>query len=288
MAEADQDYYFPDGVDPPGLDEPNRHAGQHPRVQKVNYHPLLDGTPCDRAGQYLPPDTPPPPNPSPLLDDYGPYESRAAFELAEFLYSHEQMSGAKIDELLAIMASMYDKNPLFHSHKNLYDTIDTTTHGDSPWKSFSVTYSGEMPDDPPLWMTAEYNVWYRDPKVVLEHQLANPDFKGEIDYAAKVVIDEDGHQEVCDLMSGQWAFNQSDIIAKDADTHGAMFMPVVLGSDKTMVSVATGHTEYYPLYISLGNIHNNVCQAHCDAVTILAFLAIPKTDEAHKNDPAFR
>ena len=56
-----------------------------------------------------------------------------------------------------------------------------------------------------------------------------------------------------------------------------MFMPVVLGSDKTTVSVATGHTEYYPLYLSLGNIHNNVCRAHRDAVTILTFLAIPKS-----------
>ena len=46
-------------------------------------------------------------------------------------------------------------------------------------------------------------------KVVLEHQLVNPDFKGEIDYAAKVVVDEDGHRKVCDLMSGQWAFEQS-------------------------------------------------------------------------------
>ena len=44
--------------------------------------------------------------------------------------------------------------------------------------------------------------------MVLEHQLANPNFKGEIDYAAKVVVDEDGHREVCDLMSGQWVFEQ--------------------------------------------------------------------------------
>ena len=54
-------------------------------------------------------------------------------------------------------------------------------------------------------------------------------------------------------------------------------MPVVLGSDKTTVSVAMGHTEYYPLYVSLGNIHNNVRCVHRDAVTILTFLAIPKS-----------
>jgi len=174
-------------------------------MSPYHYHA---GTPCDRVGQYLPPDSPPSPNPSPLPDDYSPYESRAAFQLAEFLYSCEQMSAAKINELLAIMASMYNRDPPFHSHKDLYDTIDATTHGDSPWQSFSVTYSGTLPDDPPAWMTAKYDVWFRNANVVLEHQLANPDFKGEIDYAAKVV-DEDGHCEVCDLMSGQWVFDQS-------------------------------------------------------------------------------
>jgi len=193
----------------------------------VSYHPLLDGTfnfvntpntrayhchvgtPCDHAGHYLPPSSPPSLNPSPLPDDYSPYESRAAFQLAEFLYSREQMSAVKIDDLLAIMAAMYDKDPPFHSHKDMYNMIDATMHGDSPWQSFSVTYSGAMPDcEPPSWMTAEYDVWYCDPKVVPEHQLANPNFKGEIDYAAKVVINKDGKCEVCDLMSGQWAFEQ--------------------------------------------------------------------------------
>ena len=43
------------------------------------------------------------------------------------------------------------------------------------------------------------------------------------------------------------------------------------------VSIGTGHTEYYPLYISLGNVHNNIRHSHSSAVSILAFLAIPKS-----------
>jgi len=87
------------------------------------------GTLCDRAGRYLPPNSPPSPNPSPLPDDYSPYESRVAFELAKFLYSRKQMPAAKIDELLAIMASMYDKDPPFRSHKEMYNVINATRHG---------------------------------------------------------------------------------------------------------------------------------------------------------------
>jgi len=56
-----------------------------------------------------------------------------------------------------------------------------------------------------------------------------------------------------------------------------MFVPIILGSDKTTVSVATGQNEYYPLYASIGNIHNNVRHGHRNGVALIGFLAIPKS-----------
>ena len=57
-----------------------------------------------------------------------------------------------------------------------------------------------------------------------------------------------------------------------------MYCPLVVGSDKTTVSVATGQNEYYPLYFSLGNVRNGVRRSHRNAVVVLAFLAIPKSE----------
>jgi hypothetical protein len=42
------------------------------------------------------------------------------------------------------------------------------------------------------------------------------------------------------------------MVEDDAQTHGATFVSVVLGSDKTTVSVGTGDNEFYPLYASTG------------------------------------
>lgn len=67
------------------------------------------------------------------------------------------------------------------------------------------------------------------------------------------------------------------MIAKDPETHGAFFCPIILGSDKTTVSVATGNNEYWPVYMSIGNIHNSVRRAHRNGVVLLGFLAIPKS-----------
>lgn len=112
----------------------------------------------------------------------------------------------------------------------------------------------------------------------MENQLANPDFKDQVHYAPFQEFDQDGKRQWQDLMSGNWAWSQvvssyslqvasqgqvtqtsaRDIIAKDPDTHSAMFAPIIVGSDKTTVLVATGQNEYYPIYASLGNVHNSV------------------------------
>ena len=68
-----------------------------------------------------------------------------------------------------------------------------------------------------------------------------------------------------------------ETIAQDPQTHGAMFAPIILGSDKTTISVSMGDTAFYPLYISLGNVHNNIRRAHRNTVALLTFLAIPKS-----------
>ena len=66
-------------------------------------------------------------------------------------------------------------------------------------------------------------------------------------------------------------------IAQDERMHGAMLVPIISGSDKTTVSVATGHQEYHPVYESPGVITNTARCAHGNAVLPVAFLPIPKS-----------
>jgi hypothetical protein len=56
-----------------------------------------------------------------------------------------------------------------------------------------------------------------------------------------------------------------------------MVVPLILGSDKTLASNATGQNEYHPLYLSPGNVKNTVRRAHRDALVPIGFLAIPKS-----------
>ena len=177
------------------------------------------GTPCNKDGNDLPLGTPPPPVSPPPVDENGepqhffPYRDREEFKLANFLFKRNQMPGTEIDELMQIWVNTLPEgqDPPFADHNELYNTIDATILGDAPWKSFSITYSGELPVDGniPPWMLSEYDIWFQDLKVVLQNQLANPDFKGEFDYAPFQTFDDKGKRVWKDFMSANWAYQQA-------------------------------------------------------------------------------
>ncbi|KAG1863475.1 hypothetical protein C8R48DRAFT_602511 [Suillus tomentosus] len=190
--------------------------------------------------------------------------------------------------MAATLAKHHDTPP-FADHKDLHNVIDATQLGDVPWQCFSAQYTGERPEVAPPWMDDEFEVWYRDPRAMAHNIIANPDYKDEIDYVPYREYDaSDATRRWKDFMSGDWAWKQADTISQDPETHGSALVPIILGSDKTTVSVGTGNNEYYPLYASIGNVRNNVRRAHRDALVIIGFLAIPKTDRSHSKDDAFR
>ena len=189
----------------------------------------------------------------------------------------------------------HDGSPPFANHSDLYQTIDSTTLGGAPWQNFAITYQGELPEvSVPDWMSSSYEVWFRDPHVLIKDIVANPDYKGHVDYMPTQEFGTTGDRQYQNFMSGDWAWEQAvrifvffglfpfinfmqNEIAQDPETHGGMFVPIILGSDKTTVSIATGDNEYYPLYASVGNVYNNIRRAHRNAVVLVGFLAIPKS-----------
>ncbi|KAJ7602107.1 hypothetical protein B0H17DRAFT_1165319 [Mycena rosella] len=251
---------------------------QHKRSQhspEIKYHPTLNGRPCDKHGNFLPPGAPPPPRDHAPSTDFSPYAGREDFDLADLLYRRAQLSAGHIDELMQNWASRPGAgDPPFANHRDLYDTIDATEIGHIPWESFNVSWNGDpTAGEETPWKNEEYTIYFRDPCAVLQLQVSNPDFKYEMDLAPKRVFDGE------DRNSREYM----DFI----DTR-ATFIPIILGSDKTTVSVATGQNDYYPLYMSNVLVHNNVRRAHRNAVTLIGFLAIPKTDRENQDTAEFR
>ncbi|KAG1819102.1 uncharacterized protein BJ212DRAFT_1446229 [Suillus subaureus] len=253
-----------------------------------DYHLELDGRICDAASNFVPTDTIPPPLTLKQPGDWMPYH--------KFLYKKVQMSAGDIDKLMHLWGlglAQHGDTPPFADHRDLYSTIDEMPIGDVTWQSFLMKYGADADpaSDLTLWMDTTYTTWFHDPHTIICNMLGNPDFKNEMDYALYHEWKGQGEsatRQWHNVMSGDWAWDQADEIAKDPAMHGSMFVPVILRSDKTTVSVAMGQNDYYPLYASIGNIHNNVCCAHHNVVAIIGFLAIPKTTKKHSDDLCFR
>ena len=153
----------------------------------------------------------------------------------------------------------------FTNHKDTYDIIDATPHGDVLWQSFSVRYNGDWPrhvspwmdEEVPPWMDAELDVWFCDPRTLVHNLLSNLDFNNEFNCTLLpwretislrtwcLVI---GHGSRWYTILYYYALQLTDIfiqdiIAKDPETHGSMFILIILGSDKTTVSVVNISTQ---------------------------------------------
>ena len=175
------------------------------------------GQPCSEDGADLPLNTPPPPrHTNRRPDDWTPYRNRIEFETAQFLYCRAQMSAPNINILLDLWASTllkHNEPPPFANHTDLYNTIDSTPLGDVPWQSFSLRYNGdevtEGHDNLPQWMASEYDVWFRDPHMIVKQMLDNPDYNHFIDVAPVRIFNSSGGRVYRNFMSGDWAWEEA-------------------------------------------------------------------------------
>jgi hypothetical protein len=103
------------------------------------------------------------------------------------------------------------KSTIFSDHRSVYKTIDNTPLGDVKWESFTVKYTGDIPEEGAApWMTDSHEVWFRDPHEVIRNMLANPDFAAEMDLRPyREFATENDERQWKDFMSGDWAYKQA-------------------------------------------------------------------------------
>ncbi|KAH9024047.1 hypothetical protein EDB85DRAFT_2150734 [Lactarius pseudohatsudake] len=206
-------------------------------------HPHLSARPCLSDGTFL--KDPVPQSPTPELfeschggNPWSPFGDRLEYEWAHYHYIRLQSSAGDIQRGLDLWRATVMKYQTDHDSCNgvpwkstaeMYGTIDSISAGGVAWTTYQFSYDGPRPTSGtlPRWMQETYDLNVRNVLSVFEEQLASKEF------------------------DGSWAFREADTISQDKKTHGSMFVPVIAGSDKTTVSVATGHQEYHPVCLEL-------------------------------------
>lgn len=258
----------------------------------------LVAKPCNEHGNELPAHAPAAPDPTLQNNNsWYPFEDRKAFDFAHYHFVEVETSKMKIVKALDHWAAAQletGRQIPWKNAKEMQSTIDAIQLGDCPWKTCRIRYQGPIPaENPPKWMTQTYELCMRNSKTLLHQQIRTPDFNGKIHYAPYMQFNSAGDQIWSNLMSSDYVWDQAvrtlifpisvshwlkqKIIASETPTaQGAMLIPIVMGSDKTTVSVATGHQQYHPVYMSPGGITNIARRAHGNGVLPVAFLPIPK------------
>ncbi|KAH8988448.1 hypothetical protein EDB86DRAFT_2828954 [Lactarius hatsudake] len=155
---------------------------------RYSFHSKINGKPCRQDGSYptaeqLRPSSPPAANST----NWGAFESKEGFEMAELLYNKAHMSEGDVDALLDIVERSNGSVP-FSDHTDLYAAIDGLTVGDVPWQSFTVQFNGELGDD----VTKP-----------------NQNYEGGMDFGPYRAFDKDGTRVYEHMMSGDWAWEQA-------------------------------------------------------------------------------
>jgi len=170
--------------------------------------------PCDSDGNFLPPGTMPPPRRETQQGDWAPFDNRVQFEVADFLFRDAELSAPKVDALLDLWAqslSEFDSDapasgPM-KDHRELHALIDSSTLGDVPWQCMVATFDKD--NNAPPWARTDYEIWYRNPEIVVSNMVANPDFDGQFDLRPYIDLDEHKKRRWSDVMSGNIAWRHS-------------------------------------------------------------------------------
>ncbi|TFK19711.1 hypothetical protein FA15DRAFT_659672 [Coprinopsis marcescibilis] len=253
------------------------------------FHPRLTGIPVDASGNPLPRHIDP--AAANVLDptnQWSPFQNRHSFDFAHYHFVEVQSSAGQINKALDLwraIAINATKDPNNNSAawactKDMYQSIDDIQQGSAPFQTVFIKYSGPLPENPLAWMLETYELSVRDARQVLHQQLSTTKFAGEFETRPYHQFETCGDKQRVwlNLMSGDWAYEEADTIYNEVEgSEGAMLVPIVSGTDKTTVSVATGHQEYHPYYISAGNLTNTARRSHGSGIIPVAFLPIPKS-----------
>jgi len=144
---------------------------------------------------------------------WDPFDSRVGFDFTKLHYVKIQSSEGEINTALNIWAASvlkYNDHPPWANAKDLYSTIDQIQHGNAPWRTHIIRYTGPLPaGKPPKWMTQSYELCARDTRIVLHNQLESKDLKGKVNLIPYRQFNAKGKRVYSNFMSGDYAWKQA-------------------------------------------------------------------------------
>ena len=181
-------------------------------------------------------------------------------------------------------------NPSFHNKRSLFQRIDALPRGPE-WKVETMVVEGDIQTEDGNCLVEEVELWWRDPVSCVKELLGSRHLAPHLHFEPQKKFEDDAGQErhIDEFHTGDYMWKLQVSTFKQNKQHtdsrhkkdklpdGATVAPVIISSDKTHLSVMSGDSHAWPVYLTLGNISKSVRRKPTmRAQILLAYLPVTK------------
>ncbi|KAM5536416.1 hypothetical protein V8D89_009852 [Ganoderma adspersum] len=197
-------------------------------------------------------------------DTFAPFANREEWELASFLMC-SGMSQEQIEDYLTLPITRNKTTPSYRNKHSFMKKIDGLPAG-VDWLCEQWELTGDLVDDEGKRRTEDIELWRRDPVDLICKLIGNPIFWDSLRYAPEQLFaDEDRTSHIYDeTWTRDWWWELQGLLPP-----GATISPIILSSDKTVLSCFSGDKQAWPVYLTIGNISKSVRRQPSMCVTVL-------------------
>jgi hypothetical protein len=203
-------------------------------------------------------------------DIWYPFASKREFDLTNWFVSHRITKGA-IDDYFQFV-DMGWRGLEIKNANEMFAKVERIPYGipEDGWTSHTIPAP-----EPHDRFAPTYTLYYRDVKQVIRFLLGHGPFQQDLSYAPVRLFNGLKQRVYNEMHTADWWWDTQDTLPDDAT-----IVPLLLASDKTVLTQHRGDKSAWPIYLTIGNLSNRVRRTPSKtALILLGFIPVTHNKE---------